>query len=173
MNILLIGDSLVEYFDWQERFPDHNIVNLGVAGESVEGLLSRTAHIKDNCPEADIIFIMSGINNVAMGDLDFAGPYRIILEKLAGFYPDAGIYVHSLLPVRVDFISDDSIRSINSILRTMAHETGAAYLDIYSRFVDTQGRPIREYLMDDGVHLSAQGYIVWSNLLEGIIEQGV
>jgi hypothetical protein len=39
MNILFLGHSLIEFFDWQKRFPDHLAVNLGKAGESVEGLL--------------------------------------------------------------------------------------------------------------------------------------
>jgi len=169
MNILFLGDSLIEYYDWQERFPEQTITNLGIAGESAGGLFSRLVKIKELFASADRIFIMTGINNVAMGDLDFFEFYKMILEKLNAFYPEARIYVHSLLPVLVDFISNDEVRGINSTLETIASDYGAEYVDLYSRFVDTGGRPIQEYLLDDGVHISRIGYDVWARVVEGII----
>jgi lysophospholipase L1-like esterase len=169
MDLLFLGDSLIEYFDWQDRFPAYNAVNLGIAGESVHGLLSRIRKVKDHCPAADSIFIMSGINNVAMGDLSFIDEYATILDKLTGFYPCAEIYIHSLMPVIVNFISDDSIKNVNASLKKLAHDSGVEYLDIYSRFIDTKGNAIKEYLLDDGVHLSREGYYVWAVAVEEII----
>ncbi len=169
MNLLFLGHSLIEYFDWQERFPGHKVLNLGVAGETVEGLLSRVLKIKEMCPEADMIFIMTGINNVAMGDMDFIKTCGMILEKLSSYYPDAGIYVHSILPVMVDFITNESVQQANDRLKELSGDSDVDYLDIYGRFVDVNGSPVKEYLLDDGVHLSARGYAVWSEAIEEII----
>ena len=169
MNILFVGDSLIEYLDWQERFPDHKVTNLGVAGESVQGLLSRTVIIKEVCPKADLIFIMSGINNVAMGDNDFIDFYKIIIEKLSILYPDARIFINSLLPVSVDFISNELIQRTNEFLKVLADKMNVLYLDIYRKFIDTKGMPIREYLLEDGVHLSRAGYAVWSRVIGNVI----
>ncbi len=105
MKILFLGDSLIEYFDWQERFPDHEIANYGIAGESVEGLFSRLSRVKEVWTDTDMIFIMTGINNVAMGDFEFLDSYRNIIDKLSLFYPKARIFINSLLPSIVDFIS--------------------------------------------------------------------
>ena len=169
MNILLLGDSLIEYFDWQERFPRHICTNLGMAGESIGGLLARLRSTIDKYPDADMVFIMTGINNVAMGDIEFSALYRTILEKLSSKYTRARIVINSLLPTAVDFISSGSIMGINSSLKVLAKETGAEFLDIYSLFIDRKGDPIREYLLDDGVHLSAEGYAVWAVVLEKAI----
>jgi lysophospholipase L1-like esterase len=171
MNILFMGDSLIEYFDWQGRFPDHRVANLGVAGEPVEGLLSRVVKVKEVYFDADLIFIMTGINNVAMGDTEFIDFYRIILEKLSSAYPDAIIFINSLLPVLADFISNEPVCRVNESLKKLAQDVSAEYLDIYSRFVDTKGRPVREYLLADGVHLSRTGYDVWSNVVEQAIHK--
>jgi lysophospholipase L1-like esterase len=169
MNILLLGDSLIEYFDWQGRFPGHMCANLGMAGESVVGLLSRLKRTIKRYPEADMVFIMTGINNVVMEDIEFLDPYRSILEKLSSAYPDARIFINSLLPAAVDFISNDSIMIVNSSLKALADETAAKFLDIYTLFTDRNGKPIKEYLLEDGVHLSAHGYAVWAAALERII----
>jgi len=169
MNILFVGDSLIEYLDWQERFPDHTVINLGAAGESVQGLLSRTVIIQEVCSNADFIFIMSGINNVAMGDNDFIDFYKVIIEKLSVMYPDARIFINSLLPVSVDFISNELIQKTNESLKVLADKMNVFYLDIYRKFIDTKGMPIREYLLEDGVHLSRAGYAVWSRVVEEVI----
>ncbi len=171
MNLLFLGDSLIEYFDWQDRFPAHKVANLGEAGESVGGLLSRIVKLKDAIPGADAIFIMSGINNVAMDDEDFINFYIVILEKLASFYPGAVIHIHSLLPTLIDFISPDSIHRVNKALKELASEMSVHYVDLHSRFVDPSGKTIKEYLLPDGIHLSREGYHVWAQVVEGILQQ--
>ncbi|UCD35790.1 MAG: hypothetical protein JSU90_02865 [Nitrospiraceae bacterium] len=170
MTILFLGDSLIEYHDWQEELPEHRVANLGVAGESVQGLLCRVVKIKDAFPAADMLFLMSGINNVAMGDLEFIPFYDMILEKLEIFYPLAGIFVHSLLPAAVEFIPADAVRHINTSLRRLAEKRGVRYVDIHRRFVDSTGSVIREYLSLDGVHLSRAGYEIWAALIGSIVK---
>lgn len=170
MHILLLGDSLIEYFNWQKRFPEHTCINLGQAGESVDGLLLRLGITKEVCPDVDMIFLMTGINNIAMGDVEFLNSYRAIIEKLRFSYQRARIFVNSLLPVSMEYINNSSITNANTSLKTLSDETGVKFLDIYSRFIDRNGDPIREYLLDDGVHLSPEGYAAWSGTLEGIID---
>jgi len=169
MKILFLGDSLIEYFDWKERFPDHHVENLGIAGESVQGLLSRVVRILSAHSDVELIFIMSGINNLAMGDAEFFNFYRVILEKLSFVYFRAGIYVQSLLPALVEFISDAQIIDANSELERLSQEMDVHFLDVYSKFVDAGGRPIKEYLLDDGVHVSRAGYDVWARVVEEVI----
>ena len=170
MKILLLGDSLIEYFDWQERFPGQMCVNLGRAGESVGGLHNRLKSTIDKHPEADMVFIMTGINNVAMGDIEFSDLYRTILERLSSAYTGARVVINSLLPTAVNFINNGSIVDINSSLKAIAKETGSEFLDIYSLFINRTGAPIREYLLDDGIHISSTGYAVWAAALEKIID---
>ena len=169
MDILFLGDSLIEYFDWNERFPGHNIFNLGIAGESVQGLLSRVMKISETSQNAEMIFIMTGINNVAMDDTDFISFYRIILEKLKETYPQASVHVSSLLPAVIEFIDNKSVKDINVRLKELAGNMGVDYMDIYKMFVDTKGNPIKDYLMADGVHISVAGYDVWSHAVEKVI----
>ena len=171
MNILFLGDSLIEYFDWQQRFPDHRIGNYGNAGESVQGLLSRVMMIGETFADADMVFIMSGINNIAMGDDDFIGFYKVIIEKLKAAYASAVIFANSLLPVNMEFIKNDTIEEVNKALQNLTNETGIGYLNIHDRFVDTKGRVIKEYLLDDGVHISNEGYDVWSKAVEEMVDR--
>ncbi len=166
MTILFVGHSLIEFFDWQERFPEHRVINLGIAGESVKGLLSRTERIIKEFPSAEMIFIMTGLNDVAIEDLDFLNAYQEIIERLKRAYPKTEIYIHSLLPTLLEFIPDKVIRDVNSSIKKLAESTRVEYIDIYDLFVDKRGEPIKGYLLDDGVHLSNKGYSVWSRVIE-------
>ena len=52
-HLLFIGDSLIQFFDWQKRFPAYQITNLGVAGESVQGLLARIPALNERMEAPD------------------------------------------------------------------------------------------------------------------------
>ena len=166
MRLLFIGDSLIEYFDWQERFPKNSVYNMGVAGETVEGLYARLQVVYMQLDTTDAIFIMTGINNLAMGDKKFITTYRKIVRGLKKQYKSPKIFVQSLLPVLFLWISNDEIRGINIELKKMADSEKVAYLDIHSLFVDREGQTIADYLLEDGVHVSQKGYSVWSNEIE-------
>ena len=44
--------------------------------------------------------------------------------------------MHSILPVIVDFISNETIKNVNKSLEKLAVETDIEFLDIYNLFVD-------------------------------------
>ncbi len=169
MRLLFIGDSLIEYYDWQERFSKHLVSNLGVAGETVEGLYARLEVVFAQIEEADAVFIMTGINNLAMGDNKFLPLYRKIIKVFKEHYSPSRIFIHSLLPVLFPWISNDEIVKMNKQLKKMAKEEDVLYLDIHSVFLEQEGRPFREYLLDDGVHVSEKGYRVWAREIEKLL----
>ena len=168
-RLLFLGDSLIEYFDWSERFPEHEVYNLGIAGETVEGLHGRLRGIFRKVKDPEMVFIMSGINSMAMGDEGIADIYRKVVQELKQAYPSAKIIVQSLLPVLFPFIPNEDIRNMNARLKQVAADEKVLYLDIHSRFLDEKGRPMTAFLTDDGVHVSDEGYRVWSDEIELLI----
>ncbi len=162
-QLLFLGDSLIEYFNWADRFPGYDVYNLGIAGETVQGLSGRLDGIFRKVQETDMVFIMSGINSMAMGDEGIADMYRTIVQKIKQAYPSAGVVVQSLLPVLFPYIENAEILHMNTRLKQMAADEKVLYLDIHSRFLDEKGMPVPAFLMDDGVHVSGEGYRVWSD----------
>lgn len=162
MNLVFIGDSLTEWYDWGRRFPEHRVLNLGISGEMVEELLERRDHIRTVVKEPDRVFLMTGINNILMGRNDIAQPYRELVRNLTTWWKGAKIVVQSLLPVDMPWIDNNLIRDVNRRLSEIAREQSSDYLDLYGLFVDKDGKPIRGCLSDDGVHLADRGYEVWA-----------
>lgn len=165
VKLVFVGDSLTEWFDWQGRFPDYSIANLGISGETVEGLLARMEQIRSQAVKPDLIFLMTGINNIASEQYDIVQPYREIVRNLTTWYKKSKVIVQSILPVELTWISNSIIKDTNCYLEQIAHEFAAEYLDIYSIFVDAKNKPQIGYLSDDGVHLERKGYEAWANEL--------
>ena len=162
-NLVFIGDSLTQWCDWEKRFPTHTVTNLGISGETVEGLLGRRERIRSRIKDPDFIFLMTGINNIANEMYDILVPYREIVRNLCTWYKGSTIVVQSILPIELTWIDNSAIRRTNGELERIAAEFNAPYLDIYSLFVDNSGEPRPGYLSDDGVHLANKGYDAWTD----------
>ena len=161
-HLVFIGDSLTEWGDWEQRFPGYNVTNLGISGETVEGLLARRERIRTKIENPDFVFLMTGINNIATGHYDILPSYREIVRNLTTWYKRSTVVVQSLLPVDGRWVSEIVIQDINRQLQEIAREFNAAYLDVHRLFVDAHGIPKKGYLSDDGVHLAEKGYEVWA-----------
>jgi lysophospholipase L1-like esterase len=167
-RFLFIGDSLIEFFNWQKRFPDREIVNYGIAGETAEGLLARLPGIIDRVHSPDLVMIMTGINNVAIEDYGFLFTYEKIITRLRETYGQATIAMVSLLPADLFFLGD-AVPRINRKLQDIAQNNTILYLDLYPLFLDDNSLTITSYFETDGVHLSNEGYEVWAKALENTV----
>jgi lysophospholipase L1-like esterase len=161
-RILLAGDSLIVFFDWQNYFADLECINLGVPGETVAGWCLLTQQAFTRCPDAQYVLVMLGANNICQQDYSFLPQYKILLVDLRGLYPDAQIVVCSLLPHELSWLGPAVIPRLNAGLQPMVEELGCTFLDLYTSF-QTHGNGC---FMEDGVHLSEMGYQLWCDVLE-------
>ncbi len=168
--IAFIGDSLTEFFDWKERFPSYKVFNLGVAGETVEGLLERmdgiVRVIRNSGRDPEVIFVMTGINNIAMEDYEIIAGYKQAITAITAAFGKSKVVIQSILPVRLQWIDNTIIRQLNESLKQIAEDFRAEYLDLYNIFISPGSEPKKEYLLDDGVHVSDKGYEAWSAAVE-------
>jgi hypothetical protein len=68
-QIAMVGDSLSELAPWNGMFPNEEIANYGISGDTVEGVLARVPCILAS--HASKLFVMIGINNLrAVGEFD-------------------------------------------------------------------------------------------------------
>lgn len=170
MRLLFIGDSLIEYFDWETRFAGHDVYNFGIAGETVEGLHRRLGTVMSRVSSPHFVFVMTGINNLAMDDRSFVKTYAAVIKRLKDAWPSARIFIHSLLPVGTPFLSNDEIGAMNKELCALAERERVDYADIHPLFLNESGDPNASCLLEDGVHLSDEGYRIWSARIEEIIK---
>lgn len=167
-HLLFIGDSLIEFFNWQERFPDKKVYNFGSAGETAEGLYARLPNIIARLQSPDLVMIMTGTNNIAMEDYGFLATYEKIIDILQDRYEETTIVITSLLPIDLFFLGE-AVPRVNKRLQDIARHKNVAYLNLYPLFLGEDSKPISSYYEADGVHLSVKGYEAWAQTLENTV----
>jgi lysophospholipase L1-like esterase len=165
---LFLGDSLVEFFHWQQRFPNRRVYNFGSAGETAEGLFSRLPRIITRFQSPTLVMIMTGTNNIAMEDYGFLFTYQKIIALLQKNFAEAAIVMTSLLPMDLFFLGD-AVPRVNKRLRDIARNMNILYLDLYPLFLGEDAKPVGAFYEADGVHLSQEGYEIWARALENDI----
>jgi len=164
-QFLFIGDSLIEFYDWQKRFPREQVFNFGSAGETAEGLLSRLTYIMKRVESPRLVMVMTGTNNIAMEDYGFLLTYEKIIGLLQKKYGQALIVICSLLPIELFFLGE-AVPRVNRRLRDIARAGAFTYLDLYPLFLGQDAKTVSAYYAADGVHLTQAGYEVWAGALE-------
>ncbi|HEY9650673.1 MAG TPA: SGNH/GDSL hydrolase family protein [Coleofasciculaceae cyanobacterium] len=172
---ILIGDSLSLWFPPEQLPSEKNWLNQGISGETSAGLLNRLDLLDETQPE--VIFVMIGINDLIRGvrSETVLANQQMMIRYLQRVHPQAKIVIQSVLPHSADkatwegrdrllALPNSRIRELNKQLKAIAKADGVIYLDLYSLFADNDGN-LKTELSTDGLHLSTQGYLVWSNAL--------
>lgn len=160
------------------------LFNLGIGGETTEGLLKRMPHemAARNSEEGNIIFIGYGANDLAIKN----GSQLVTSERFKDNMKTAvrhakqyssNIYLVSILPFsqKVDGTEtatgklriNTDVLKYNQILKDIAAENALHYIDFYNAFV----RDKEILLSADGVHPNEKGYGIMAETAIPIIEK--
>lgn len=165
MQILFLGDSLVEFHNWQTRFPAHRVINAGRAGKTVAGLMANLPRILRRCPDPERVVLMIGTNNLPMEDYGaFLPDYERILATLVGTLPPAHITITNLPPFQAAHLAPSAVPRVNQGLLQLSRQKKTAFLDLFAAF-KAEAQSVAACFTDDGVHLSDLGYAIWSACL--------
>lgn len=166
-DIVFFGDSLTELNNWQERYPEQSIANIGFYGDTLPGLLDRVSMVKSLGPKK--VFFLGGINSLRENTVDLCLEiYEKLLDELLAAAPNAKFYIQSVLPVSKEKEStvckNRTIQSFNAKIKAMALERNMEWVDLNSHFIlDGVMDPS---LTTDGCHLTPKAYVLWSGLIE-------
>lgn len=161
-KILFVGDSLMAYCDWQRYLPGFACINLGVPGETVAGCLASVPQVLRRHGEADVVVLMIGTNNLVMSEFGFLADYERILADFHAGYPQAVIAICSLLPHNLPWLAPNAVGRLNALLKELANQDCCVYLDICESF---RAAGVSACFVEDGVHVSDEGYRRWSTVL--------
>lgn len=160
------------------------LFNLGIGGETTEGLVKRISNEMNarSSSDGNIVFVGYGANDLAVKDgIQMVNPEQFRLN-IQTAVQDAkndsrDIYLVSILPVSDTIDSKISqtgkvrtnkdILIYNQILKNIANENSLHYIDFHSAFLED-----KEILLSrDGVHPNAKGYGIMAEITIPIIEK--
>jgi len=173
-KVVFLGNSITEGGNWKRLLKDSTVINRGISGDNTFGMVARMDEIVKLKPGS--VFILIGTN-----DLSKSIPNEAIIEniftivsKIKAGSPKTKIFVQSILPVNEkvekfpqQFNNGSHILIINDQLSRYAERLRYTYVDLYSKFLDDQGRLNASYT-HDGLHLNASGYQHWLEVLKSL-----
>ncbi|WP_185289770.1 GDSL-type esterase/lipase family protein [Chryseobacterium lactis] len=160
------------------------LFNLGIGGETTEGLLKRmpTELSARNSADGNLVFISYGANDLATKEgIQVVNPESFkdniikAVQHARQFSKD--IYLVSVLPVSKNIdgivVSSGKLRSneevilYNQILKDIAADHSLRYIDFYNAILED-----KEVLLSaDGVHPNEKGYGIMAEIAMPIIEK--
>lgn len=118
----------------------------------------------------DKIYLMFGINELGWPYKDtFVQYYTTVIETLKQSFPNAAIYVQSIIPMverRTDEVyNNEKIALFNTYIEEIAKNTGVNWINVNSSVTDETGA-LPEEASSDGIHLSRDYLFKWADYLK-------
>ena len=177
-DIVFLGDSQTNGCEWHEMLGNPNVKNRGISSDVIQEFADRVQPIIAGRPAK--LFILGGVNDISH-DLtpdSIATAMRNLIVKVRRGTPATKVYLQSLLPIDNSFRrykamtgKESVIVETNKLLKKVAEETGATWIDLYSRMVDPATGNMRKGLTNDGLHLLGAGYAVWRDAVLPYVEE--
>ena len=173
-DIVFLGNSITEQGgDWSAKFGRSDIMNRGIGGDVTDGVLARLDEVCYAKPKA--VFLMIGINDIynwyndrGIPSPEYAGKnIPKIAQVIHRKSPKTKIYVQTVLPTDLEPVKD-AIITVNEIIKSNEVKGRYQVIDLYSAFVGPNGL-IKPELTKDGVHLTAEGYALWVEMVKSVI----
>ena len=181
--------NMVRYHQWMDKsVPDKATIFLGdsitqglataaVAPYSINyGIGSEnTAQLLDTLPSyisltrASTIVLAIGINDLVQDmKIGLNDRYKKITEVL----PQKTLLIwNAVMPARHEKIAPTDIVNANQVIKSLCANRGnCIFIDTWSFLADKDGRLINSLFLDDGVHLSPDGYAAWISALKQAIQ---
>lgn len=165
-DIVFFGDSLTYYGNFATVFPDKVVCNLGLRGDTIQGMINRVEQVKMLEPKQ--VFLMAGINDVESSAPGcFKRKYDELIQLIRTSNPSASLVIYSMLPVNNNRFpigcNNDQISVCNKFIGSIAKKSGLPFVDIFSLFVKNGIMPIE--FTRDGIHLTELGYKKWYSII--------
>ncbi len=166
-GIVFVGSSSIRLWDLERDFPGTPAINRGFGGSQV----ADSTHFAPRIVlpyQPRIVVLYAGDNDIA-DDVTPCGVHENFLAFAATIHeslPETRILYIAIKPSIKRWHLVHRVRAANALIRADCEEDERlTFIDIDGPMLGEDGRPRPELFVEDGLHLSPEGYAVWADLL--------
>lgn len=182
VQVVFLGDSITMMWRsqsgyeggtpvWEKYYAPRGAANLGISGDRTEHLLWRLTaggDLDGLSPKVAVLLI--GINNLLQekhAPQQVAEGIATIVTYLRAKLPQTRLLLLGDFPLWESPAHEHRawVKQLNLLIAPLADRKRVWYLDLGPRFVEPDGRIVKEKLRD-GLHLSEKGYWIWAEAME-------
>lgn len=171
--ILFVGSSTIE--NWKtlkDDFVGRAVLNRGVSGTKTIDLYTYRDRLITPY-NAKQIFIYEGDNDIGLhwSTDRIVAQFAALFSEIRKTKPHAEIIYISIKPSPRRLKDKIQIEEVNArIKQFLEQQSGTAYADVYSEMLDVNGDLVTAYYREDGLHLTAEGYTIWKDVISKFIK---
>jgi lysophospholipase L1-like esterase len=166
-GILFVGSSSIVGWDVAKSFPGLPVINRGVGGSQIADSVRYAERIVlPHRPK--IVVFYAGDNDLAAGKSpqQVAADYRAFVKKVHDALPKTRIVYVGIKPSIARWKLVDKVREANSLIRgAVEKDPRLVFVDVEKPMLGADGKPRGELFKPDGLHMNADGYKVWNELV--------
>ena len=172
-SILFVGSSSIRLWNLKESFPAIVTSNHGFGGSQLADSVHFFERIVAPLKPA-VIVVYAGDNDIAQKKTPqvVAEDFAHFAAKVKELLPDCRkvIYV-AIKPSVKRWALADTLKATNQLIRTSCEKDERLhFLDVWTPMLDASGQPRPELLVEDGLHMNADGYQIWNAALEPLLK---
>jgi len=170
-GIVFVGSSSILRWNTAESFPDLKIINRGFGGSELADSVRYAERIVIPY-EPRLVVVYAGDNDISGGRIS----EQVVVEAerfvstLRAKLPEVRIVFIGLKPSILRWTQVDRMRQVNVMLRHFSErDDRVAYVDVDGPMLGWDEKPRRELFVQDGLHLSVEGYRLWTTLVRPLL----
>ena len=172
--IVFIGASSIVRWNLKESFPElgAQAINRGFGGSLAADSVRYADRVVIPYKPRMVVFY-AGDNDVEANHTpaQIAGDFAAFEQKVHAALPDTQIVFISIKPSIRRFPWIEQIKGANALVREYcATHPHLTFVDIVPQMLGEDGKPRKELLVADGLHMTPAGYKIWNDAMRPILE---
>lgn len=166
VDVVFLGDSLTEGYDVKRFYPNYNVLNRGISGDTTIGVETRLGVSVFNA-KPKVTAMLIGANNInTMFD-----NYENILISFKENAPEMKVILLSLTSMTYEWGKGNKTAKANNIrIKEYAEQYDFSFVDLYNPLLDTTTNELKEEYTIDGGHLKEKGYQVVTSVITPVLD---
>jgi lysophospholipase L1-like esterase len=166
-EIVFAGSSTMQRWDVASYFPDLKIINRGIGGTELADAVRYADRLVIK-HEPRLVVLYAGDNDIGFGKLSeqVAADFERFVKAVHAKLPQTRILYIGVKPSLLRWMQIDRMRLANQVIRAICErDDRLAFLDFDGLMLGWDEKPRPELFVEDGLHMSPQGYQLWSTVL--------
>jgi lysophospholipase L1-like esterase len=173
-GVLFVGSSSIRMWDTlAQDFPEVPVIRRGFGGSAMSDVVRFADRIIIPY-KPRLIVVYAGDNDINDGTTPerVLDDYRALVGKVRERLPRTRVAFISIKPSLARWKLVEPMRKANELVREFsAPDSLLTYIDVFTPMLGADGTPRKELFLEDGLHLTAEGYAVWRDVVAPYIEE--
>ena len=171
-GVVFVGSSSIRFWNLNAWFPRKTYLNRGFGGSQISDSIANVdLLILKHQPR--IVVFYAGDNDIAAGKgaERVASDFAELTKRVHATLSQTKILFIAIKPSLARWNMYDRMATANELIRGACNaDIRLTYIDIATAMLDSGGRPDSVFFVSDGLHLSASGYRLWTQLVKPYLD---